>query len=389
MLLVLALIAAALLAYERQDNRATGWFTSLDPIQRADRVRSDTAHEGSYVIQLDEAGGQSTMQDIVPPVYHPALDGAFSGWARIAPGQSVSSTQVVTAQLAIMEGERIAGTSVVTLNPNTGWVRLSTVGKISASAERVRLVLAATGGQADVQFDDMSLDVHDTVAPWNDPTYKPLLVNPSAEESPTVLRDFVSRLVPGEVRNMADVLANRQPFNKGALWRDYAYYQYRSFWGSFGWLSIYLPSIFYTLLDLLILLALSGLVVRIVRKRRWSEWGWLGLVSLLALLVAIVAGFAKQTSLLAYAGQPAYPQGRYLLVLTIPIVWLLLLGLAEIWRLIEYRVPSTEYRVEDEPTTLGTRYSVLGTLAVWLWANTLFFFAVYSLFALVLPFYYG
>jgi hypothetical protein len=383
-----SLLVAVLLGFEHQDSRAAGWFTSLNPIQRVDRVRSNTAHEGSYVVQLDEAGGHSALQDVVPPVFHPALDVEFSGWARLSPGQLITSTQVVTAQVAIMEGERVAGTITATLEPNAAWVRLSTEGKISASAERVRLVLAATGGQANVQFDDMSLDARGTVVSWNDPIYRPLLVNPSAEDSPTVLRDVVNRLVPAEVRGMADVLANPQPFNKGALWRDYAYYQYRSFWGSFGWLSIYLPSLFYTLLDILILLALVGLAVHAVRavtairRRGWSEWSWLGLVSLLALLVAVIAGFAKQTSLLAYAGQPAYPQGRYLLVLIAPIAWLLLLGLREIRRLIEHQVRRVSL-------ALGTRYSVLGTQAVWLWGNALLFFAVYSLFALVLPFYYG
>ena len=65
----------------------------------------------------------------------------------------------------------------------------------------------------------------------------------------------------------------------------------------------------------------------------WSKIG-LGSIALMALAVAIIIGFAKQMSLLAYSGLPAYPQGRYLLVLIIPVVWLLLAGLSEIWRLI-------------------------------------------------------
>ena len=172
-----------------------------------------------------------------------------------------------------------------------------------------------TGGEtASVQFDDMAVNVQGHVAPWNDPIYKAALVDPSGEEPPLVLRDGLSRLVPGEVRNMADALANPQPFDKVALWRDYAYYQYRTFWGSFGWVTIYLPQLFYTLLDLLIVVALAGLVLRAVRRREWSKIG-LGSVALTALAVAIIIGFAKQMSLLAYSGLPAYPQGRYLLVL--------------------------------------------------------------------------
>ena len=174
---------------------------------------------------------------------------------------------------------------------------------------------------------------------------------------------------------MADVIANPQPFNRSALWRDYAYYQYRSFWGSFGWLSINLPSIFYLLFSIIVLAALAGLVIRVVGKRRWTEWTWLGLVSLFALLLAIGVSFAKQTSLLAYAGQPAYPQGRYLFVLTIPTVWLLLVGLRELWRPVEHRASDGSDNRSN--------------IAVWLWGNALLFFAAYCLFALVLPYYYG
>jgi hypothetical protein len=195
----------------------------------------------------------------------------------------------------------------------------------------------------------------------------------------------VSGLVPGEVRDMADALANPQPFDKGALWRDYAYYQYRTFWGSFGWVTIYLPQLFYTLLDLLIVAALVGLVSRAIRQREWPKI-WLGIVSLAALVVAVLVGFAKQMSLLAYSGLPAYPQGRYLLVLSIPIAWLLLTGLAEVWRLAYNRSLRFFGSATESQSAIRNPQSAIG---LWLWASTLIFFAAYSLFALILPFYYG
>ena len=51
-------------------------------------MQSSTAHQGSYVIQLGGTGADTAVEDIVPSiVYHPALDVAFSGWARLAPGR--------------------------------------------------------------------------------------------------------------------------------------------------------------------------------------------------------------------------------------------------------------------------------------------------------------
>jgi hypothetical protein len=370
--IALALIAASLLAFSRQDTVASGWFTGLDPIARAARIQTATAHQGNYVLQPDPPTA-TTFQDIIPPIYHPALDVTFSGWARLTPGQPLTASQPLTARLAIMEGDRTAGTSGITLQPSSDWTRLETHGNISASAARVRLVLSASPAPSAVQFDDFSLDLHGTAAPWNDPIYTPTLVNPSAEDAPLQLNAWLSGPLPNDVRPIADALANPQPFDKSALWRDYASSQYRSFWSGFGWLTIYLPPPFYVFLTLLVLLSICGFLIRAARTPP-SRWTWLGLVSLLVLVAAIISGFAKQMALTAYAGQPAFPQGRYLFVLTIPLAWLLLSGLAQIARLTKSHLP--------------LRITALTPPPRWLWITALFLLTTYSLFSLIFPYYY-
>jgi hypothetical protein len=227
---------------------------------------------------------------------------------------------------------------------------------------------------------------------WNDPIYKPALINPSGEEPPTVLRDAVKRLLPGEVRAMADVVANPQVIDVGALWRDYASFQYQTFWGSFGWLTIYLPGLFYVLFGALLLAALTGLVVGLVRRHGWSSHASLGVAVLLALAVAILTGFAKQESLLAYAGLPAAPQGRYLFVLAVPLAWLVLVGLSELRRTKDERRKTKDE--SESPSSDVARPSAFvlrlsSTWATWLWVIALGFFAAYCLFALITPFYYS
>ncbi len=124
------------------------------------------------------------------------------------------------------------------------------------------------------------------------------------------------------------------------------------------------------------------------------------MVVLLSLTATILISFAKQMSLLAYTGLPAYPQGRYLFVLAIPISWLLLTGLGEIGRFVsvvscQLSVVSRRAKDEgprttdDEPAVTAHRPPPTAHWSVWLWANALGFFAAYCLLALIMPFYYS
>jgi hypothetical protein len=177
---------------------------------------------------------------------------------------------------------------------------------------------------------------------------------------------------------MADALANPQIFDRWALWGDYAKWQWRTFWGSFGWLTIHLPEPVYAALGVLVLLAIAGLGAWVARHD-WSAGAWLGLVSVAALLAAIAVGFARQMTLLAFGTIVSGPQGRYLFVLAIPVAWLLLVGLSEAWQVAR----------QAWGRAAGVRRAPAGRWGVWLWANALLFMAAFALLGLMLPFYHG
>src|SRR4051812_22003528 len=64
---------------------------------------------------------------------------------------------------------------------------------------------------------------------WDDPVYGLRPLNGSAEVGTVGLRPWLARLLPTEVAQIADALANPQPFDKATLWRTYADGEYRSF----------------------------------------------------------------------------------------------------------------------------------------------------------------
>jgi hypothetical protein len=363
------LAAGAFLAVCGPDSaHALGWTTAYTPVQRIGRVESGTARDGRYVIQLDTASSQTAMQKLIPRfIFHPALRITLAGWARFAPQQPTPPNDLI-ARLAVQDGAREAGVVTATLVPGGGWTRMELTANVEQNAEQVVLQIGADAPGL-IQFDDLSLDVQGIDRPWNDAIYKAALLDPSGEVAPWAVRAPFSAIVPGDVRDMVDALLNPQPFSKPVLWLAYANTQYRSFWGSFGWLSIDLPAPFYLLIGLALVLALGGLLWRVVRMpSHGASWrALLALASAFALAVAIAAGFAKQMALTAYGGLPSDPQGRYLFVLAIPTLWLILSGLDALLQLLPSRVRAL------------CRFAA---------AAVLVFFAAYSLLALTLPYYY-
>ena len=348
--------------------RTLGWVTSYTPVQRIERVESSTAHDGHYVIQLDTTASRTAMQRLIPPfIFHPALRVTFVGWVRLAPQQDVPAGGVA-ARLAVEDGVREAGIVTATLTPGDNWTRLELIADVEQNAEQVTLQIGADAPGI-VQFDDLSLSVKGINEPWNDAIYKAALLDPSGENAPWTVRAPFSALMPGDVRDMAGALLNPQPFSKPALWLTYANTQYRSFWGSFGWLSIDLPAPFYLLIAILLLLALCGLFLQAMRLRSHGiSWrGLLAIVSAFALAAAIFTSFIKQMALTAYGGLPSDPQGRYLFVLAIPITWLIIAGLSALSR----RLPPSIQAI--------CRYMATGALV---------FSAAYSLLVLIIPYYY-
>ncbi|HET6261683.1 MAG TPA: DUF2142 domain-containing protein, partial [Chloroflexia bacterium] len=237
-LLIFALAAGSLLAAFEPQARAAGWQTSYYPIQYARRSAESASRDGSFVIEL--AGTEQASQLLLPPVYHPALEVSFSGWARLAANGEVPTTEA-KASIAALEGGRKAGPVEVTLDPSGGWTLITGTARISESAEQVGLEIGADATDSTVQFDSLTFDVEGVSRPWSDPAYPLKLLNPSAEQGTVGLRPGIAGLLPFEARQMANVVANPQPFDKPALWGSYAGGEYRSFWGNFGLVSVPLP----------------------------------------------------------------------------------------------------------------------------------------------------
>lgn len=361
-------VGAFFVACGPDSTRALGWVTNYTPVQRIERVENSTAHGGHYVIQLDTAVSRTAMQKLIPPlIFHPALRITFVGWARLAPQQDAPAGGLA-ARLAVEDGAREAGVVTATLAPGGDWTRMELRADVEQNAEQVILQIGADAPGV-VQFDDLSLSVKGGDQPWNNPIYKAALLDPSGENAPWTVRAPFSALIPGDVRDMVDALLNPQPFSKPALWLAYANTQYRSFWGSFGWLSIDLPDPFYLVIASLLLLALGGLLFRAMSLfSHGISWRvLLAIVSAFTLAAAIFTSFIKQMALTAYGGLPSDPQGRYLFVLAIPTAWLVIAGLSALVR----RLPPGAQAL--------CRYIAAGALV---------FFAAYSLLALIVPYYY-
>lgn len=388
--LLLGMIAAVA-SVEPKAEKAVGWNLNYYPVERAARVRTADAHDGSHVVELrpsqqDAAAGQT----LVPPIYHPELKVTVSGWARALPGASGADPSVAgAARLTVVEGSIKAGGAEVALDPADGWTFLTATARISQSAERVTLNLVASGRP--VQFDSLTLGVEGAVRAWDDPIYKPKLQNPSAEIEALELRPLFAKFLPNETRQAIDAMLNPQPFDKGELWRYYLEQEYESFWGNFGWVSLPLPRGIYSIIGVIIVAALIGLAW--LASKEWERWPWtvwLGLVTLAGFAGTVLISLANSTKGLAYYGIPAYPQGRYLFVLTIPLMWLLISGLGGVWSaILTIRSRGRTETSAEEQTVKATSLSGGLSWGVWLWLNLLFFFTGYCLLALIAPYYYG
>lgn len=100
--------------------------------------------------------------------------------------------------------------------------------------------------------------------------------------------------------------------------------QMNSFWGLFGWMTIWAPGWFYTAIRVLVWLAVLGLVRFLwMRGRHLTAWQW----SVLALLVgAILAQEAFMLYSITRINEAWY-QGRYLFVMIAPLMLLMSTGL--------------------------------------------------------------
>lgn len=373
---IIVLLAVLFAVVGPREDASAGWFRSYDPLVSAQRVKSAFAHQGNYVLQLDGVKGEEAMQRIVPPaIVHPALDVTLSGYVAFPGEISERNGEPVVAEIRIMDGAREAGSVTIAraTQGEQGWVPVEVSGKVEGNGEQIVLVLGVKEGDAPgakVWFDDMSIKVEGVSGEWRDPVFTGAMVDPSGETARWGLRPWLEDALPNDAGSMVSAVMSPLPFSKAELWKQYGQAQWMSFWGSFGWLSIDLPGILYQGIGVVVIAACVGLTMRGWRKRNdgWGWRGWFAVVAAASLVIAIAVGFAKQTDLTAYGGLPSPPQGRYLFVLIVPVVWLLGMGLKGIFE----KLPEKWAR----------------TLKMWAldWPLML---AIYCLLALVVPYYYG
>ena len=112
-------------------------------------------------------------------------------------------------------------------------------------------------------------------------------------------------------------------------WRDWSF---RSFWGVFGYMSVFLNSRIYLLIEATLLVAAAGLVIATHKalsehgRKVWqwgTSWAWLMLV----LLVPTAVVLSLWTSLY----NDYQPQGRYMYAALLPVILLASMGLHSLW----------------------------------------------------------
>lgn len=395
-LVALLFVVGGLLSAFTRENFAAGWdIRYAAPPARAARVALRTAHAGDYVIQTGSSSQSIVAEQMLAPGTPQSFKATFSGWARLASPDIPRST---LAMLAIQREGKDLGTASAYLDPSGAWTPLTATANIAKGSTPVYLALVAYGGGSLVQYDDLSLKIDWTGAVWNDPAFPLTILNPSGEQDVVELRPSLARLLPLKARQAIDTAVNPQPFSKKQLTGYYASNEFQSFWGDFGWLSLPLPDSIYNSLEVLCAVALLGIILSLVR--RWGSWAWqewLALVTVTGLAMGTAGVYLVQLTTLAIQDLFAFPQGRYLFVAMIPLMWLLLYGLHAAWTGASWavlkvaRITGADNRriqgpnesvLEEPPTSAGRPW------AAWLWLNALWLFGAYCLLVLIAPYFY-
>ncbi|HYO50637.1 MAG TPA: DUF2142 domain-containing protein, partial [Chloroflexia bacterium] len=380
------------------DGTAAGWQLAWGSgSYRAPRMASPGAPDGSSAIQLGPNNIAYQWVDL--PLPHPPLTMTFSLWAKqleANAGEPPSVSLVVDqrGRLPRIGAETLTSveiTRTLAPAPADSWTRYAMTVPVRFDDRKVMVQLHAGGAATD--FDDLALSATgkepESLSPPRD-VYLPLF-NGSAEVEAWRLHPLLARVLPGEQEDTIDALVSPQAYDKLSVWRRYAYRQFRSFWGNFGWLSLPLPEVIYSIINAIILAALAGLAwLGIRRAGRWSGREWLGVISLTSLVVAAILGFAKQMAPMSTSGVHTDPHGRYLFVLMLPIAWLLLVGLSSAWSLVS-RMLAQGLAISKALPMSTRRQQAASSLpwGIWLWTAGLVLLVAYSIVSLITPYFYG
>ncbi|MDQ3706039.1 MAG: DUF2142 domain-containing protein [Chloroflexota bacterium] len=397
----------------RPSPAVAGWQVPGGPSMRPDRVQM-AAHDGAYAIEVPP--GQTVYQWVDLPWPHPPYTATLTFWAQqgkdAEPGVFTTTVESRAELLQDRRGtlSRIGAETLgqtlysVPITPTRGQWQQFSISNAGTNGDR-KVWVRFTAGSTGLYVDDVSLAATPLLAPDTSererngmPQEVRLRVfNPSMETGSLAVSGIGARILRGESLDIIDVLVNPQAFDKVAIWQRYAYRQFRSFWGNFGWLSIPLPEPGYGLLNVLILLVLVVLTWHGVRRLgSWTPFEWLGLVVLLALVATVFITFARMMGPLSTSGVHTDPQGRYLFGYTVPVLWLIFegLNLAWSWAAGLVRRANSSGEVRAVPAGSAPVSVSIGNAAAampwgtWLWCATAAFFAGYCLLVLVVPYYY-
>ncbi len=361
------LFGLASLGLDRQ-HTAAGWAYGV--AVHADRRAVADAHEGGWV--LAPPAERPVAQRVDLPPGHPPLQLAATAWVRTA--------QPGAAQLALQVDSRTVSSRTLALPGAAAWTPVTLTGTAPLGSLYATVVLV---GDAGLEADDLALTETALAPSAVGVPGGNRLGNPSAEVAATALaaplRSLLSALPGLDADQLTDALLNPLPFDGPAAVREFLIVQARSFLGLFGWLSIPLPEPWYTFWAILAVLAGLGLLFAWPRLSR-LEREWL-VLSLVVLVGAVGLGVAKSLAQWALFGLRDPPQGRYLFVLLIPILWLGLTGGRGILDFGFWILARSGYR--------GVARAALSRLGLWVWGVLLAVFAAWALLAVIVPYYYG
>jgi hypothetical protein len=407
--LLLCVVSTVLLF--RPSPAVAGWQVPGGPSQRPDRVQM-AAHDGGYAIEVPP--GQTVFQWVELPWPHPPYTATLTFWAQQGKDAEVGVFTTTAESMAELLQDRRGTLSrigaetlgqtlySVPITPTSGQWQQFRMANAGTNGDR-KVWVRFTAGSTGLYIDNVSLSATPMLGPETSarerngmPQEVRLPVfNPSMETGSLAVSGLGARILRGESQDIVDVLVNPQAFDKLQIWQRYAYRQFRSFWGNFGWLSIPMPEPGYAMLNALILVVLAALVWHGARRLgAWTSFEWLGLVTLLALVAATLVTFARMMGPLSTSGVHTDPQGRYLFGYTVPVMWLMFegLNLAWSWAARWVRRGSRSPVVPSAPAGPALLSTAGATVAMpwgtWLWCAAAAFFGGYCLLVLVVPYCY-
>jgi hypothetical protein len=311
------LLAGLAVATIDSTGRAQSWVSPRTFLPGpGQRQAAAQPHDGRYTLLL--APREQVMQRVDLPPGHGVYTATATVWAR-AP--------VTGTALAGLASDYDSPPAMQAVLVGAGWTPLTVTAQVPAPAAAVRFALQA-GSDGSVEFDDARLVLAPApgapIPPDAPPPGDNVLSNGSFETATRVPPALPGVLGNLERASLLDYLLD--PTDLDTFWSQETQ-QFRTFWGSFGWVAVDLDPALYAVLAALMMLGVLGLAPAL----RWpgaadgaapARRATLALLAVV-LLGGIVISFVRTTAANKIIGTREFPQGRYLFPLLVPILCLL------------------------------------------------------------------